>query len=257
MSKTCHNCGWETKFENIVSCPHCGKMLINEAKDSTVSESVSIVNENEDSHTENIHTSLPERPSKQLETNNICPICCTKVEENDEAITCPDCQIIYHKDCWIDNNGCATYGCPSSGCLAPPPPKISFGEDNEVLQDNTEHITKQSSESIVCPYCQTVLSANTKFCWNCGKDLPEKQIDPKDTDQTDSPSPIQTPVSTNCSFGKKVLAVCACAVFCAIVLLIFIISGNSMNDVPWWLYFIMYSGSCGIWKSITGEKKEP
>ena len=150
-------------FENIVFCPHCGKMLKDEDNDSAPSERISIVNEIENTISDRVMSSQASESSVKTDTKNICPICCTIVEDSDEAIACPDCKIKYHKDCWIDNNGCATYGCPSSGCLAPPPPKISQDECNEALQDNTEEGTEQSTESIVCPYCQTKLSSFVLF----------------------------------------------------------------------------------------------
>ena len=261
MSKTCHNCGRETIFENIVFCPHCGKRLIDEENDCAKSERLSIVNDIEIPPPDRSMPPLASASSENSETKNICPVCCTIVDENDEAIICPDCKIKYHKDCWIDNNGCATYGCPSSGCLAPPPSQIGLDECIEALQDNSENITTQSTESIVCPYCQTKLSGNTKFCWNCGKDLPENETAPKDSDQTVNLSSVQTPASPSCSFGKKVLAGAACAGYLLIVSLIYYaIYGDSMNkansssSTPYWVSFLIVSGCSGIWKSITGVK---
>ena len=256
MSKTCHNCGRETMFENVVFCPHCGKMLTNDVKDCSTSERISIVNEIENPCSNRAIPPLISESSEKSASKNICPVCCTIVEEKDESITCPDCKIKYHKDCWIDNDGCATYGCPSSGCLAPPPPSISPSECDEALHDNIEDATAQSYESIICPHCQTKLSSNTSFCWNCGKELPDKQIESRTFEQSAYSSPIQSSTSTNCSFGKIALAGTACVGYLLVIFLIFYaISGNSMaKGNIGGLGFLIVSGCSMIWKSITGEK---
>ncbi len=44
----------------------------------------------------------------------MCPFCRFPVKKGEEVITCPDCQITLHADCWRENDGCTTYGCSSS-----------------------------------------------------------------------------------------------------------------------------------------------
>ena len=41
----------------------------------------------------------------------ICPYCKTKLEQEDETVICSDCDMPHHKDCWIQNQGCTTFGC--------------------------------------------------------------------------------------------------------------------------------------------------
>ena len=48
----------------------------------------------------------------------ICPFCRFPIKQGDEVITCPDCQATLHADCWRENGGCTTYGCPSSPQVA-------------------------------------------------------------------------------------------------------------------------------------------
>lgn len=36
----------------------------------------------------------------------ICPFCEMEINENDEKYICPDCQTIYHKECWEVIDGC-------------------------------------------------------------------------------------------------------------------------------------------------------
>lgn len=55
--------------------------------------------------------------SNQIEDNelkslkNICTFCQTPIKNEPETFLCPSCNSPYHKDCWIENKGCAVYGC--------------------------------------------------------------------------------------------------------------------------------------------------
>ncbi|MDR0609965.1 MAG: DUF805 domain-containing protein [Planctomycetaceae bacterium] len=49
-----------------------------------------------------------------------CPICGTPVEFGESRTVCPSCQIVFHQECWLENKGCATYGCPQVNILNSP-----------------------------------------------------------------------------------------------------------------------------------------
>lgn len=53
--------------------------------------------------------------TKQISIGNLC---CTPIQPEDDKIICPDGKMAYHKDCWDDNKGCATYGCNSACKIA-------------------------------------------------------------------------------------------------------------------------------------------
>lgn len=57
-------------------------------------------------------------------SEHICPYCGVGVESHEEPVACPACAIVFHKECWFQNQGCATYGCKHVGCLKPPPEKL-------------------------------------------------------------------------------------------------------------------------------------
>lgn len=40
-----------------------------------------------------------------------CSFCQTPIKNESEAFICPSCHTPYHKDCWLENKGCAVYGC--------------------------------------------------------------------------------------------------------------------------------------------------
>ncbi|MCZ2108071.1 MAG: hypothetical protein LC118_00615 [Dehalococcoidia bacterium] len=41
----------------------------------------------------------------------ICPYCQTPLLDGDERMACPKCDSVYHRECWIENEGCAVFGC--------------------------------------------------------------------------------------------------------------------------------------------------
>ena len=110
---------------------------------------------------------------------NICPVCSTEIRSTDKTIVCPDCKMIYHEDCWNDNNGCATYGCKSAGCLNPPPMKVEIQEGfaNSYASSNVPppYASNQTTEGAKCPFCHTKLALGTQICWACGREVPETE----------------------------------------------------------------------------------
>ena len=44
----------------------------------------------------------------------ICPYCKTPLTEEDDIVVCSVCEMPHHKDCWIENAACTTFGCTGS-----------------------------------------------------------------------------------------------------------------------------------------------
>jgi len=44
-------------------------------------------------------------------SKNTCTFCQTAIKNELETFYCPSCSSPYHKDCWLENKGCAVYGC--------------------------------------------------------------------------------------------------------------------------------------------------
>lgn len=136
----------------------------------------------------------------------ICPICSTIILEDEDKIECPDCKIIYHKDCWIENNGCATYGCVSAGCLKPEPLKINITE------------IETEDHDIECPYCHTKLASGCIVCWACNKEIP-KRIKGKNTnifiqDTQNAGSWLRFGARHNDLFVEMILSTLSIVLFC-------------------------------------------
>ena len=41
----------------------------------------------------------------------VCPYCKSTFKEGDDIVVCSECEMPHHKDRWIDNKGCTTFGC--------------------------------------------------------------------------------------------------------------------------------------------------
>jgi len=46
-----------------------------------------------------------------------CAVCHSPIIVGEEMITCPDCAMTFHAECWQENLGCSSYGCPQVNCL--------------------------------------------------------------------------------------------------------------------------------------------
>jgi hypothetical protein len=46
-----------------------------------------------------------------------CGVCHADIQPGEISTACPDCDIKFHAECWEENRGCSTYGCPQVGAL--------------------------------------------------------------------------------------------------------------------------------------------
>ena len=61
----------------------------------------------------------------------ICPYCRTEIGAEQAAVTCTRCGLPYHRECWHENGGCATYGC-RGGATAGPAGPVTTGHPLDV-----------------------------------------------------------------------------------------------------------------------------
>jgi hypothetical protein len=54
------------------------------------------------------------RPSR---ADRMCSVCQNTIRPSDEVTACPNCSQRYHAECWLENHGCAAYGCSQVGAL--------------------------------------------------------------------------------------------------------------------------------------------
>ncbi len=41
----------------------------------------------------------------------VCPYCKAEFKEGDDVVICSACEMPHHKECWVENQGCTTFGC--------------------------------------------------------------------------------------------------------------------------------------------------
>lgn len=99
-------------------------------------------------------------------TGKICPYCKTAFKPNDEIVVCSECDMPHHKDCWIENQGCTTFGC--IGTI-----KSVDNDSSSVTAREIEiEDTQQSGPSVVyCAKCGSPNANTSSFCSKCGNRL--------------------------------------------------------------------------------------
>lgn len=58
-----------------------------------------------------------EKPSGEV-VGKICPYCRFPIKAGEPVQICPHCAVPHHRECWMENGGCTTYGCRSSPQVA-------------------------------------------------------------------------------------------------------------------------------------------
>ncbi len=92
----------------------------------------------------------------------MCPFCKTAFKESDNIVICSDCDMPHHKDCWIENQGCTTFGCMGSI-------KSADGSLTSVTSKQIEYEeTSSSAQSVFCTHCGRKNDSASSFCSGCG-----------------------------------------------------------------------------------------
>lgn len=97
----------------------------------------------------------------------ICPFCKTAFTPDDDIVICSECEMPHHKDCWIENQGCTTFGC--GGTI-----KNADCETNSVTATQMNY---EDTGSAFCRNCGAQLNSTQAFCHRCGNSVqPEPQV---------------------------------------------------------------------------------
>ena len=84
----------------------------------------------------------------------VCPYCKTEFKEGDDIVVCSVCEMPHHKECWIENNGCTTFGC--TGTIM-----------------GTDQYNEGLNERLYCKKCGAVYVKGQEICTSCGTRLSE------------------------------------------------------------------------------------
>ncbi len=96
----------------------------------------------------------------------MCPYCKTPFKEDDEIVVCNTCDMPHHKDCWVDNQGCTTFGC--LGTIKAPDGTPTTVTSSEITFDEPQ---SQTVTTVYCTKCGSPNQSSSSFCCKCGNPL--------------------------------------------------------------------------------------
>lgn len=100
-------------------------------------------------------------------TGKVCPYCKTAFKPDDKIVICSECDMPHHKDCWIENQGCTTFGCLGT---------IESADDNDNSSVTTremklEDVQQSVGKVVYCTKCGAQNAGTSLFCSKCGNRL--------------------------------------------------------------------------------------
>ncbi len=108
-----------------------------------------------------------------------CPFCKTEIRADDEIVICSECEMPHHLECWIENQGCTTFGCLGTIDVA----------NSNVTSVTTDRLDFSAPPSNVtyCPSCGVQNDAESLFCAACGHPLTTQPTPPVPQSQPAAP----------------------------------------------------------------------
>jgi pSer/pThr/pTyr-binding forkhead associated (FHA) protein len=99
-------------------CRHCRKpVTVPPADPSTVAETKPVARSKPAAEQKPAPEPILKPPSKPRVTR--CAVCHSTIAADEPATQCPDCAMNFHTECWQENLGCSSYGCPQVDALKP------------------------------------------------------------------------------------------------------------------------------------------
>ena len=100
----------------------------------------------------------------------ICPYCKSKILEDDSIVLCSKCNMPHHKECWVENQGCTTFGC--DGTIQSVFENSEDDFEIEIYDDSHEPVLSASEKNSFmhrfCSKCGAKLVLKASFCTKCG-----------------------------------------------------------------------------------------
>ena len=100
-------------------------------------------------------------------TGKICPYCKTAFTPSDDIVVCSQCDMPHHKDCWVENQGCTTFGC--LGTIKAADHGASSVTATRMNYDDSQNAA--GSSVVFCTHCGTQNVGTFSFCTRCGSRL--------------------------------------------------------------------------------------
>ena len=96
----------------------------------------------------------------------ICPFCKSKFEQGNDIVLCSSCDMPHHKVCWIENQGCTTFGC--LGTIQNVDDRVNTVTEKEIVY---EEVPRQEMKHVFCTRCGAQNTESFSFCSKCGNRL--------------------------------------------------------------------------------------
>ena len=113
-------------------------------------------------------------------TGKICPYCKTEFRPGDDIIVCSECDMPHHKDCWVENQGCTTFGC--LGTIKAADNTASSVTATQMNYEDSRNTSAPVNSGVVfCTQCGAQNANTSSFCSHCGNRLaavPERAPQP-------------------------------------------------------------------------------
>ncbi len=93
----------------------------------------------------------------------VCAICRSPIlPASEQTQSCPECDTLYHEECWQENRGCAIYGCS----------EMPGQDPHRAVEIPFSYWGQEHKE---CPGCGERIQAAAIRCRHCGTVLPTAQ----------------------------------------------------------------------------------
>lgn len=99
----------------------------------------------------------------------VCPFCKTAFQFGDDIVVCSECAMPHHKECWIDNCGCTTFGC--LGTIQTVGSEESDDYSIQIDFEPKNDAPTTSENHIYCTKCGAENINTSFFCSSCGSQL--------------------------------------------------------------------------------------
>lgn len=110
---------------------------------------------------------MPEGKSRMNKyIGKVCPFCKSEFVQGDNIVLCSACDMPHHRDCWIENQGCTTFGC--LGTIQSVDDTANTVTEEEMIY---EDIPRQTAGNVFCTRCGAPNTAAFSFCSRCGNRL--------------------------------------------------------------------------------------
>lgn len=113
--------------EAIRRCAHCGKTVALPARRGQVADHVqpseaTAQPRNPQPRVTVTESSARTEPVESSSSQASCGACQSPIGPDEPTMSCPECGVSFHSNCWIENRGCSSYGCKQVGILDPAGP---------------------------------------------------------------------------------------------------------------------------------------